>query len=77
MLCFVCWNACTGICLVDETDPNELLADDNDFDRGLVGGVKAAYAIPALAPVVPEAESNEVDTSGVSLDELMTQMKSI
>ncbi|KDR08388.1 ubiquitin-like modifier-activating enzyme 5 [Zootermopsis nevadensis] len=63
-----------GICLVDETDPRKLHADE-DLGRGLVAGVKAAYTIPA--PVVPDAESNEVDASGVSLDDLMAQMKAI
>jgi hypothetical protein len=59
---------------VGETDPSELEADEN-LSKGLVAGVKAAYSIPA--PAVPEADSNEVDTSGVSLDDLMTQMKAM
>lgn len=70
----LCCSAWTGICLVDETDPRKLHADE-DLGRGLVAGVKAAYTIPA--PVVPDAESNEVDASGASLDDLMAQMKAI
>jgi hypothetical protein len=59
---------------VDETDPSELQAEE-DLGEGLVAGVKAAYKIPA--PVVSDAQSGEVDTSGFSLDELMAQMKAI
>jgi hypothetical protein len=71
---FLSQYACTGICLVDETDPSELVEDEN-LVRGLVAGVKAAYSIPSSAAT--EADTNEVDTSGVSLDDLMAQMKSI
>lgn len=59
---------------MDETDPSELQADE-DLGQGLVAGVKAAYRIQA--PVVADAESDEVETSGVSLDDLMAQMKAI
>jgi hypothetical protein len=59
---------------VDETDPSELEADEN-LGQGLVVGVKAAYSIPSAA--APEVDRNEVDTSGVSLDYLMAQMKAI
>lgn len=63
-----------GICLVDETHPSELEADEN-LGQGLVAGVKAAYSIPSSA--APEADTNEVDTTEVSLDDLMAQMKAI
>jgi hypothetical protein len=43
--------------------------------EGLVSGVKAAYSIPA--PAASETRTNEVDTSGVSLDDLMAQMKAM
>lgn len=59
---------------MDETDPSELEADE-DLGQGLVAGVKAMYSIPSAAP--PEVDTNEVDTSGVSLDDLMAQMKAI
>ena len=68
--------ACTGIRLVDETNPQELQADENLGGR-LVTGVKAAYSIPAPATAASEAGTNEVDTSGVSLDDLMAQMKAM
>ena len=68
--------ACTGICLVDETNPQELQADEN-VGGGLVTGVKAAYSIPTPATAASEARTSEVDTSGVSLDELMAQMKAM
>ncbi|PNF31235.1 Ubiquitin-like modifier-activating enzyme 5 [Cryptotermes secundus] len=63
-----------GICLVDETDPSELEVDKN-LGQGLVAGVKAAYSIPSSA--APEVDTNQVDTSGVSLDDLMAQMKAM
>lgn len=63
-----------GISLVDETDPQELQADEN-LGEGLVPGVKAAYSIPA--PAASEARTNEVDTLGASLDDLMAQMKAL
>ncbi|XP_069673993.1 ubiquitin-like modifier-activating enzyme 5 [Periplaneta americana] len=63
-----------GICLVDETDPSELQAEE-DLAQGFVAGVKAAYSMPA--PAVQEEDSNQADTSGVSLDELMAQMKAM
>lgn len=59
---------------MDETDPSELEADEN-LGQGLVAGVKAAYSIPSSA--APKVDTNEVDTSGVSLDDLMAQMKAI
>jgi hypothetical protein len=59
---------------VDETDPSELAADEN-LGQGLAEGVKAAYSIPSS--VTTEADRNEIDTSGVSLDDLMAQMKAI
>jgi tRNA U34 5-carboxymethylaminomethyl modifying enzyme MnmG/GidA len=59
---------------VDETDPSELEADEN-LGQGLVAGVKAAYSIPSSS--AQEVDTNEVDTSGVSLDDLMAQMKAI
>jgi len=68
--------ACTGICLVDETNPQELQADEN-LGEGLVTGVKAAYSIPTPAAAASEARTNEDDTSGVSLDDLMAQMKAM
>jgi len=43
--------------------------------EGLVTGVKAAYSIPTTA--ASEARKNEVDTSGVSLDDLMAKMKAM
>ncbi|KAJ9600242.1 hypothetical protein L9F63_009467 [Diploptera punctata] len=64
-----------GICLVDETDPSEL-QEEEPLTQGLVSGVKAAYSIPA-PEAKKETEDNEIDTTGVSLDELMAQMKSM
>lgn len=68
--------AYTGICLVDETNPQELEADEN-LGEGLVTGVKAAYSIPTPATAASESGTDEVDTSGVSLDDLMAQMKAM
>jgi hypothetical protein len=70
----LCYCACIGICLVDETDPQKLQADE-DLGKGLVQGVKVAYSIPV--PTVSEERTDEVDISGVSLDDLMAQMKAI
>jgi hypothetical protein len=53
-----------------------LQADEN-LGGGLVTGVKAAYSIPTPATATSEARTNEVDTSGVSLDDLMAQMKAM
>ena len=59
---------------MDETDPSDL-QEEETVTQGLVSGVKVAYSIPSSE--ARQTDDNEIDTSGVSLDELMAQMKSI
>ena len=56
--------------MVDESEPVDTLARVE-----LAPGIHAAYDLPDAKPDIPETEES-VDT-GLSLEELMAQMKSI
>ncbi|XP_042224063.1 ubiquitin-like modifier-activating enzyme 5 isoform X2 [Homarus americanus] len=63
------------ICLVAETTPEEAAGSVSAPMTNLAKGITVAYE--RLAPVAEEAGSNTVDTEGISLDDLMAQMKAL
>ncbi|XP_071535401.1 ubiquitin-like modifier-activating enzyme 5 [Panulirus ornatus] len=65
-----------GICLVDETTPEEATGSTPTQVSGLAKGITLAYERPSPM-VASEARSEDVDAGDTSLDDLMAQMKSL
>jgi len=65
-----------GICLVDEPSTTENTSPSGQQMEGLAQGIKVAFERPA--PVADtQTETSAADTEGLSLDDLMAQMKSL